>query len=301
MLAPIVLFVYCRIHHTAKVIESLLNNDEAKYSDLIIYSDAAKEAENISEVQALRDYLHGISGFSSITIIERTTNIGLYRSIIDGVSEVLSKNDRVIVLEDDLVVSPFFLHYMNHALEKYKDNSMVASIHGYVYPIEKIGVLPEVFFLLGSDCWGWATWSRAWQQLNEDGNDLYKRLAQKKLIKKFDFNGSYKFSKMLLNRVNGKNNSWAILWYASTFLLGMVTLYPRESLVINIGNDGTGTHKNLSSNYDVNLSPKKISQYPESIVPSVAAYDAFERYFLMTKSSILIRFINKFKRIIRIK
>jgi hypothetical protein len=301
MLAPIVLFVYCRVHHTAKVIESLLNNDEAKYSDLIIYSDAAKDTENTSEVQALRDYLRNISGFKSITIFERSANIGLYRSVIDGVTEVLSKNDRAIFLEDDIVVSPFFLHYMNSALVRYKDNSMVASIHGYVYPIEKVDALPETFFLLGSDCWGWATWRRAWNQLNEDGNDLYKRLAQKKLINKFDFNGSYKFSNMLLNRVKGKNNSWAILWCASTFLLGMVTLYPSESLVINIGNDGTGTHKNLSSNYDVKLSQKKISQYPESIEPSVAAYDAFERYFLKEKPSILVRLINKFIKIIKIK
>ena len=255
-LAPIALFVYNRPVHTKRVVESLLKNIEASDTHLFIFSDAAKDQSYNDAVENVRAYINEIMGFKSITTIPSRLNKGLARSIIDGISFVLKGSNRVIVLEDDLVVSPYFLKYMNSGLEVYKDEAQVASIHGYCYPIKRTS--EETFFLRGADCWGWATWRRAWDNFEPDGDKLLSKLAQEGLIRKFDFDGAYPYVRMLKDQIKGKNNSWAIRWHASCFIKNMMTLYPAVSLVQNIGNDNSGTHCNTSSSFNVNLSDQPI-------------------------------------------
>src|SRR5689334_19947926 len=115
-LAPITLFVYNRPEHTRRTVEALLKNELAAESDLFIFSDAPKKPESDESVRMVRDYIHAITGFKSVTIIERDRNWGLADSIIDGVTSVVNQYGRIIVLEDDLVVSAHFLEYMNTAL-----------------------------------------------------------------------------------------------------------------------------------------------------------------------------------------
>lgn len=238
-LAPIVLFTYNRPIHTQKTVEALLDNELAAQSDLIIFADGPKIKED-NNVITLRNYLSTIKGFKSVQIKFNETNQGLAKSIISGVTEILLKYESVIVMEDDLITSPHFLTYMNEALEKYENDDRVVSIHGYNYPVNTENV--EVFFLRGADCWGWATWKHGWRIFNPDGSYLLGELKKRKLEEDFDFYGTYPYIEMLKNQVAGKNNSWAIRWYASAFLAGKLTLYPGKSLVVNIGLDGSGTH-----------------------------------------------------------
>lgn len=240
-LAPIALFVYNRLWHTKQTVESLQKNILASESDLIIFSDGQKDSsKSKDDVLAVRKYLKTIAGFRSVKIIEREKNYGLAASIIAGVSEVVNLHDRVIVLEDDMISSRYFLQYMNEALNLYEKENQVISIHAYIYPIKK--ALPETFFLKGADCWGWATWKRGWDLFEADGQKLLYELGSMKLTREFDFSGSYPYVKMLKDQIAGKNNSWAIRWYASAFLKNKLTLYPGKSLINNIGLDGSGTH-----------------------------------------------------------
>ena len=130
--APILLFVYNRPEHTRQVVSSLLRNKEAADSPLFIYADQSKNPESDAAVQEVRRYIHSISGFKTITIIERETNWGLARNIIDGVTTQVNHFGRVIVLEDDLIVAPYFLKFMNDALEVYKDEQRVTVIFRHV-------------------------------------------------------------------------------------------------------------------------------------------------------------------------
>lgn len=238
--APIALFVYNRPSHTRKTVEALLANAEAMQSALHIFSDAPRNEGACQSVAEVREYIRSISGFKSITIVERENNFGLARSIIDGVSSICNQYGRVIVMEDDLVTSPYFLTYMNVALTLYEFDERVISIHGYLYPIK--GTVPETFFLKGADCWGWATWKRGWALFEPDGRVLLQELVQRKLIHRFDFGGAFPFTKMLRRQIKGKNDSWAIRWHASAFLKDKLTLNPGRSLVLNIGTDSSGTH-----------------------------------------------------------
>jgi hypothetical protein len=192
-----------------------------------------------------------MGGFRSVTVHHRAINYGLARSIIDGVTRVLAEHESVIVVEDDIVTAPYFLRYMNDALVRFADDERVASIHGYMYPVK--AALPEAFFLPGTDCWGWGTWRRGWALFNPDGRDLLQQLKQRNLTGFFDFNGAHAYTQMLADQVAGRNDSWAVRWYASALLAEKLTLFPGHSLVHNIGNDGSGTHSAPGSSLDVQL------------------------------------------------
>ncbi|BDA79193.1 hypothetical protein LPTSP3_g21230 [Leptospira kobayashii] len=262
--APIALFVYKRPDHLAQVIESLLKNEEAGKTDLYIFSDGPKNHLEKEAVQSVRDSIKGISGFASVRIKLHEVNQGLAQSIISGVTDVTREHGRVIVLEDDIVVGKYFLHYMNTALEKYFHKEDVASIHGYNLPIADKG-LPESFFLRGADCWGWATWKRSWDLFETDGTKLLNRLESESLTGLFDLDGSHPYTQMLRDQIAGKNKSWAIRWHASMFLAKKFTLHPTASLVQNIGLDSSGTHCGEDAYLSPYISHKKILSYPDLI------------------------------------
>ena len=238
--APVALFVYNRPGHTRQTVEALLANTVANQTRLHVFSDAPKNEAVSPAVAEVRSYIRSIAGFKSVAIIERETNLGLARSIIDGVTHLCEEYGHVIVMEDDLVTSPYFLKFMNQGLDLYERDERVISIHGYVYPVME--TLPETFFLRGADCWGWATWRRGWDLFEPDGKSLLQELKTHNLTQRFDFDGAHPYVRMLKNQIKGNNNSWAIRWHASAFLKNKLTLYPGRSLVHNIGTDNSGAH-----------------------------------------------------------
>jgi len=271
-ISPIILFAYNRIGHLQHTLESLIKNDLAADSDLIIYSDGPKDEKAIDNVSKVRSYIRNISGFKSVRIIERKNNWGLSNSIINGVTDIIDEFGRVIVVEDDLVCSKYFIRYMNDALNYYENDEKVISVHGYVYPVNKS--LPETFFIKGADCWGWGTWKRGWDIFENDSNKLSNELKKKNLTWHFDMNGAHPYTQMLENQCLGKIDSWAIRWYASAFVKDKLTLYPGRSLVHNIGNDGSGTHCGSVDDFDVLLSEKPVCVGGIDISENKEALDA---------------------------
>ena len=298
--APIVVFTYCRPNNTRETIGSLLRNEEAASSDLIVFSDFPKNEKAVSKVKETREYLHSISGFHSIQIVERNENYGLAKNIMNGVTEIINQYGKAIILEDDMTVSPHFLKYMNDGLERYENNTKVASIHGYMYPSSTAVDLPETFFIKGADCWGWATWKRAWDFFTPDAKLLYGEIKRKKLVKDFEFDYTYPYYKMLKNQVDGVANSWAICWYASCFLQDMYTLYPNQSLILLNGLDGVGsTHGegvDQSCYYTV-VKDSPITFFPDIIEESKEGRESFKAFFVKNlswkgKIAYLLRFFN---------
>jgi hypothetical protein len=294
MRAPVVLFVYNRLDHTRRTIEALARNTLAAESDVIIFSDGSKQREHDVRVEEVRAYVRTIRGFKSVSVVESEINKGLSRSIISGVTQVVQERGSVIVLEDDLVTSPYFLSYMNQGLSLYADDERVVSIHGYVYPVR--GTLPESFFIRGADCWGWATWRRGWDVFEHDGQKLLDELEEHNLLDAFDYESSYPYSEMLRAQIKGQNDSWAIRWYASAFLKNQLTLYPGTSLVRNIGNDNSGTHSGATTIYDAGLSFTDIKLKKETIEEDVRARKLFSEYFRSLEAGFFRRFLRKLYR-----
>ena len=295
-LAPIVLFVYNRVNHTKRTIEALKRNELANQSEIFIYSDGEKNEYDMEKVKLVRGYINNIDGFKNITIIEREKNLGLAESIIDGVTKIVNLYGNIIVLEDDLVTSPYFLLYMNKALTMYKNNSEIASIHGYIYPIEG---LPETFFIKGADCWGWATWRDSWSIFESDGKKLLNKLKNRNLQSEADFNNSYGYTKMLKNQISGRNNSWAVRWYMSAFLEDMLSLYPGKSYVQNIGHDAEATHcKFETDQFNIELNSQfKLSKI--NISEDVSSKLKIENYFKTIQKSFLHKIKSRFLNLLK--
>ena len=221
-LAPIVLFTYNRLKKTRETVACLQSCREAAASDLIVFSDAPKDGRAVASVGEVRRFLHAIEGFRTVTVVERPENYGLFRNITEGVTQIVGKYGRVIVLEDDHSVSPFFLQYMNEGLDLLADREDIVSLHGYVYPHRE--PLPEAFLIKGADCWGWATWKRGWDLFNPDAASLLSAIKGQGRQQEFDFGVTYAYLHMLEEQAAGRANSWAICWYASAFLQDKYTV-----------------------------------------------------------------------------
>ena len=281
--APILLFVYNRPEHTRRCIESLLKNSLATESTLFIYADGAKDNTQQEAVNEVRNYIRTIQGFKQTTLIERSENWGLARNIIDGVTTQVNRYGKVIVLEDDLVVAPYFLQFMNDALEVYKDEPKVGHIQACDFTQDSS--LPTTFLIKWTGSWGWATWDRAWKYFNPNGKELLQELEERKLTRIFDFNGKYGFTRMLRRQIEGKNNSWAIRWNANLFLKDILSLNVGRSLVQNEGFDGSGTNCGGGGLYASHLYLQPLPVIPISpIEENKEARQAFVRYYARTNS-----------------
>lgn len=277
--APIALFTYSRADHTRAAIKSLLQNREAAESDLYVFSDGPKTEEKRLAVEENRRYIHTITGFKSIHIVEHEKNLGLANSLIAGITEIVNKYGRVIVVEDDLILSPYFLQYMNDALDKYENDDRVSAISAFLNPISSKA--PNTFFLRYFACWGWAIWDRAWKLFNPDTKALLRQIRWK--TKEFNLGhpGCGGFYGMLYCQKIGLVDSWAIRFYASSFLAGKLVLFPGISMALNNGLDGTGTHCRESENrYDsvkLSMSPISLSDIP--VLENETMYQAFSKFY----------------------
>ena len=241
-LAPIVIFTYKRLDTLQKAIESLKSNELATQSLLYIYSDAARSDNDVTGVTEVRNYLKTINGFKNIEIIQAVNNIGLANSIINGVSDIINRYGKIIVLEDDLILTPNFLTFMNEALNYYQNNSKVYSISGFMFDIKSDNNWPyDIFFTKRHCSWGWAMWKDRWNEIDWAVPDFFSFLASKKKQKEFDEIGS-DLSSSLIKQMNGQINSWAIRCNYHQFLKQTYTVYPLKSKVINLGFGENATH-----------------------------------------------------------
>ena len=277
-LAPIALFVYNRPEHTQKTVESLLQNQLAIGCDLFIFSDGAKNESSVSEVKKVREYIHSIKGFKTIEIIERDKNWGLANSIISGVSEIINRFGKIIVIEDDLVFSTDFLDYMNQCLDFYEKNKQIFSISGYCAPVS----LPEdyshdVFLYYRINSWGWATWKNRWISVDWKIRDFNQFITDKKAQTSFHRSGE-EATIMLLKQMQGDIDSWAIRFNYGCYKNDGLNIYPVKSKVHNTGTDGSGMHVSKTSKFVAKLSDTKV-QLVENLEIDQRMVDAYNTLF----------------------
>lgn len=273
-LAPIVLFVYKRPEHTRKTIEALQKNELFAASDLVIFSDNAKRETDERDVQLVREYIRTVTGCKKLTIIERSSNYGLARNIIEGVTDVTNQYGKVIVLEDDLIASPYFLSFMNDGLRMYEDENGVLSIGSLNFFAQGENV-PETFFMPVVDCWGWATWKSRWDLFEKDGKRIMQYVLEKEMAHKINLDGNADFMGMLKAQMEGRIDSWAIRWHITAYLHNKLVLYPRCSTTRNIGFGEGATHTTSDDRIFAAsvfaTSPIKVVKQPVALLPDLYA------------------------------
>jgi hypothetical protein len=211
----------------------------ADKTELYIFSDGPKGEKDEEGVKEVRRVIRDKHWCKEVHIKEGPVNKGLANSLIAGITEVVNTHGTVIVVEDDLILSPQFLNYMNNALDTYADEERAMQVSGFMYALK--GKAPETFFLRFPNCWGWATWKRAWQSFTGDTGLIIEKIREKG-VNEFTLNSRLGSFQMLIDQHEGRIDSWAVRWYGSIFLKGGLVLYPRRSLVENIGLDGSGVH-----------------------------------------------------------
>jgi hypothetical protein len=267
-LAPIVVFTYNRPESTQKTIEALKLNDLANESDLFIYSDGPKNINVLAKVTNVREYLKTINGFKSITIIEREENLGLANSVIEGVSEIIQKYGKVIVVEDDLVTSRNFLLFMNQALSFYETNQKVFSVAGYTFPLKSLNDSIQDYYVgYRASSWGWGTWADRWANIDW-GVSTYNNFKQNLFVQYKFTRGGIDLPRMLKKQMSGQINSWAIRWCYNQFVQDTYTVFPTISKVQNIGFGEDATHTKDSNRYYTTLDNgnKKRFEFNEDLV-----------------------------------
>lgn len=257
--APVVIFTFNRLEHTKKMIEALKKNILAKDTEVFIFCDGPRNSKEALKVEKVRKYIKSIEGFKKINIIESEKNKGLAKAVIDGVTNIINEYNKVIVLEDDLITSSYFLTYMNKGLDLYENRKDIWSLSGYGPNINiPIDYKEEIYITKRGSSWGWATWKDRWELVDWNVEDYNRFKRNKNERKRFDECGK-DLSLMLDDQMKGRIDSWAIRWVYSQFKKNMWTIYPTKSLVKNIGNDLSGTHTTTTTHFDVSLNEKNIN------------------------------------------
>ena len=297
--APILLFTYKRLEVLKKTVEALAQNELASASDLFVFSDGPKNANDVGRIKEVRSYLKTITGFKKVIIEESTANKGLANSIISGVSEVMKFSDKVIVLEDDLLTTSNFLTFMNQALKKYQEVDQVFSVSGYSFNLKQdTDNSNDCYFLNRGWSWGWATWKNRWTAIDWKVTD-YAEFKNDQTKKNAFAKGGSDLNKMLKNQMEGALDSWAIRWFYHQYKVKGLTLYPVYSKVYNDGFDNMATHTTGSNKRYLPLLDENLDNdftFPDSVEIHLKKQKLFQQ-----KMGFKARIISKIETIFQTK
>jgi len=293
--APIAFFAYKRPEHTLLALEALSRCELAAESSLFIYCDGPKGSEDEPGVQKVREVVKSRQWCGKVQIIEHQENVGLARSVITGTTGLCQEYGRVIVLEDDLLISSCFLRYMNEALETYKDEEQVMQVSGHMFNAG-LRESSDAIFLSFVTTWGWGTWWRAWRQLDTAIFGYEKLKEDLKLRHRFDLDGNYRYFDILVKQVAGEIDSWGIVWNLSVFMKNGLVLYPVQSMVYNGGFDGSGTHCGDAGPQVFHLVEHQGPfRFPEVIEESAAKHTVYKAILDVNRTSFFTK-LKKLKR-----
>ena len=301
MRAPVALFVYKRFEHTERLLESLAKNYLAEETELFIFSDGAKKAadqEAIDKVRALINHPKWKSQFKNVSIVAAESNKGLANSVINGVTGILEQYGKIIVVEDDLILSKAFLRYMNKALDFYENVPEIWSISGYSFPMKSLKNYPhDVFYGYRGCSWGWGTWKNRWDMVDWECKDYDAFVKDRNWVRKFN-RGGRDMSQLMASQMEGRIDSWAIRWCFAQSNADMLTVYPKNSYIINEGFDGSGTHSGVSSVFSTEILDCAEEKMEKLTVDPKIAHE-FWKVYSDTLDRKIIRKIRKLARIVR--
>lgn len=239
-LAPIAVFAFNRPLHLAEMLSSLSRCALFSETAVTVFIDGPRRHEDISKITAVHEAVVACS-FPNVEVRLRSKNLGLRASIAAGVSELCAEFGRVIVLEDDFVLSDDALIYFNEALDKYHHDSSVMSVCAYVPAAPHLENLSRAIFLPQPHPWGWATWDRAWRGFDLDQRVDSNIARSRSFRDRFNVHGTRNFAAMLRLEQQSLISSWFIRWHYFVATRNGLCVFPPRTLIVNLGQDG-GTH-----------------------------------------------------------
>lgn len=273
------LFTYNRSQHTGTVLEALSKNNRLPQK-LFIFQDGFKNKGDFVEWKKVNELIKG-TDWCETEVIVSETNKGLAASIVSGITYAFNENyDAVIVLEDDCVPSASFMNFMYQCFEKYQNDKEVFSVSGYAYPVALEKGTYDIYGCGRVSSWGWGTWKDRWEYFEKD-YELVKKLRQEKESSRNLAVWGMDLESMLVGNVRGECDSWAVFWALNVIAKEGICINPYESLIRNIGLDGSGTNCGVADSYDVSLmdKEKQIFNLPDEVHVAEETAEAFTPLF----------------------
>ncbi len=264
--SPVVCFGFDRPMHLKRMLDSLEKNNESKDTIVYICVDGPTEHTDIDQHKLTLDVANDKNWKFKKTIpILRKDNYNCRTNIITTISELFQKHDRLIILEDDLIIGKYFLNYMNLALEKYKEEKNMWHINGYSYQQINNSYGSSISTYVSP--WGWGTWKDRWEIFINEDFDKKNFISQLEDEEKLNFNlgNLYDWEDIIVKNEAGKISAWDAYWYQAIFLNDGYSLFPNKSHTQNEGFDGTGMHCSEISDWNTSLNNKKTRKFPNQI------------------------------------
>lgn len=278
---PVLVFTYTRLEHLRRTVNMLRRNLLADETDLVLASDHPRTEADAPAVAAVRRFLRKVTGFRSVTLIERDTNLGPADNCFSALRMMFEQHDRFVLMEDDIVTAPGFLTFMNQALARFGDDPRLFSVSGYCPPL---GVPPpadvDAFFLGRMSAWGCGMTRAMFDSVLPDVTAAqYDALAadpaqSAALVAR----GGDDLLAMLNNVAHRRKDAWDVRCMYTQFLRDQYTLYPCDSLVLNTGHDGSGVHAGKTDRFDVPLSRRTSFRLPDQVAADPRYVEANLRF-----------------------
>lgn len=279
-LAPIIFIGFARADHTAQTLAALAKNDLAKDSVLYAFCDGPRHEGEREKCEEVRDIIRNLQGFADVVPRFSDVNLGLKLAFVEAIGPVLEKHGRAIMVEDDIVTTPYYLPYLNEGLERYRSEPKVFSICGFAPPMKNIPAdYPyDVFFSYRNMSWGWATWADRWAKIDLEVKNYAEFMANPAERRRYSRGGADTL-RLLQLQMSGKANTWDSQWNFTLFTHEAYAVLPVHSLIQNIGADGTGVHyKSATDRYRVDISlAKEIRRWPTEVKVDPRMAAAFRR------------------------
>jgi len=281
---PVIIILYNRPKHTQKLLQSIANAQNSSKYKFYIYCDGARNKEDVRKITKIDIIVNKFRKKFKVKVFLRKKNVGLIKNITNSINLVFKKNNKAIILEDDLVLNYNFFNFMETSLKKYTNHNKIFQISGYSYPIKNNNNLH--YFLALTSCWGWAITAKNWKSFYKFFNNKkliyfnYQKIKKSKVLKNsFNFNSSYNYFSMLEKSLNNKVNSWGIIFYLYLFINKKLTLFPNQSLVKNDGFDGSGNHKSKNNSFNKEFNLTNVGNFPKKVISYNYPKDRVINYF----------------------
>jgi hypothetical protein len=232
--------------HLERVLKFLSSNCDVVNFPIYIFIDYPKDFTKLDDHKRVVSIVNENSHKLNIVEVRvQESNLGLASSIIQGVNYCFKYYDQTIILEDDILVSNFFLEYMKICLNEFRSDTKIGSISGFSILASNKFSSVKLVALERHSSWGWATWKDRWELV--DWDILKNRKDEMPYFLKILEEVGPDLPSMLEALIAAEIDSWAVIFTLNMKLLNLKAVYPIETLVENIGLDGSGTNSKRNS------------------------------------------------------
>lgn len=282
---------------------------KVKPSKLYIAGDGAREAVadeafNVSETR--KAILDCIDWECEVHTLFQENNLGCCHGVYSAINWLFDNEDQGIIIEDDCVMRDSFFPFVEEMLIRYRDDNRIGMIDAANYS-QQIEIPDSYGFSRYKSTNGWGTWRRAWQLMDLD-MEWRKGKYKDSIIRNMGYKSKdirywkYRIKAVDLNDVS----AWDWQWYFTLAANNMLGIYPKYSLITNIGFGEGATHTSGKTVPSCYISKKNISfplKHPKYVVP----YQPFEKAFYRSNNTLYNRikqlfpfaFKNMIKKIVR--